>query len=172
MPFLRHQQGLLGQVLGGWQLNSIVSAQSGLPFGVISGARYPAGDFNADGQEGDRPNVPSFGNQFSGTPSNQSFINGVFQVEDFPVPAPGENGNLGRNTFTGPSFFTVDMSLSKDFRLPITEESRVQFRAEIFNLFNRVNLYLPNVDLNSSSFGRSTQTFDAREIQFALKLIF
>ena len=54
----------------------------------------------------------------------------------------------------------------------MSEDSRLQFRAEFFNLLNQVNLYLPNINLNGSSFGKSTQAFDAREIQFALKLLF
>ena len=99
-------------------------------------------------------------------------MSGVFQTSDFPSPAAGTNGNLGKNTFTGPSFFTVDLALFKNFRLPLSEESSLQFRAEFFNLLNRVNLFLPSVDLNSSSFGRSTDVFDAREIQFGLKILF
>ena len=54
----------------------------------------------------------------------------------------------------------------------MSERTLLQFRAEFFNLFNRVNLYLPNINLNGSSFGKSNQAFDAREIQFALKLLF
>ena len=172
IPFMKDQPGALGQILGGWQVGVILSAQSGLPFGVVNGGRFPAGDYNADAQEGDRPDTPSFGNTFSDTPSTSEFINGVFQTVDFHSPAAGSSGNLGKNTFTGPAFRTVDLSLLKNFRLPMSEATLLQFRAEFFNLFNRVNLYLPNINLNGSSFGRSTQSFDAREIQFALKLLF
>ena len=171
IPFMRDQSGALGQILGGWQLSGILAIQSGLPFGVVNGGRFPAGDYNADAQEGDRPDTPSFGNTFSDAPTTSEFISGVFQTSDFPSPAPS-NGNLGRNTFTGPAFSTVDLSLLKSFRLPISEDSRLQFRAEFFNLLNQVNLYLPNINLNGSSFGKSTQAFDAREIQFALKVLF
>jgi hypothetical protein len=51
-------------------------------------------------------------------------------------------------------------------------DSRIQFRAEVFNLFNRVNLQRPNGNMAQGTFGRSTQAFAAREIQFALKYIF
>ena len=172
IPFMKDQAGVLGQILGGWQLGRILAIQSGLPFGVVNGGRFPAGDYNADAQRGDRPDTPSFGNTFSDTPSTSEFINGVFQTSDFPSPAGGSNGDLGKNTFTGPAFRTVDLSLLKNFRLPMSEDSRLQFRAEFFNLLNQVNLYLPNINLNGSSFGKSTQAFDAREIQFALKLLF
>jgi hypothetical protein len=50
--------------------------------------------------------------------------------------------------------------------------SRLQFRIEVFNLFNRVNLQRPNGNMAQATFGRSTQSFAAREIQLALKLIF
>jgi len=172
IPFMKDQPGALGQILGGWQVGVILSVQSGLPFGVVNGGRFPAGDYNADAQEGDRPDTPSFGNTFSDTPSTSEFINGVFQTSDFPSPAAGSSGNLGKNTFTGPAFRTVDLSLLKNFRLPMSEATLLQFRAEFFNLFNRVNLYLPNINLNGSTFGKSNQAFDAREIQFALKLLF
>ena len=171
VPYWKHQTGWR-RALAGWQVNSIVPIQSGLPFGVINGGSYPAGDYNADGQEGDRPDAPIFGNQFSRAPSTRQFIEGVFGPEDFPTPAEGTNGNLGRNTFTGPSFWTIDMSAFKEVPLPLTDDSRLQFRVEFFNLMNRVNLYLPMINLNGPSFGRSNQAFDAREIQFALKLRF
>jgi len=173
IPFMKDQPGRMGQILGGWQLSGIVPIQSGLPLGVVNGGKFSAGgDYNADAQEGDRPDTPSFGSTFANTPSSADFMSGVFQASDFPTPAAGTNGNLGKNTFTGPSFGTVDLALFKNFRLPVSEESSLQFRAEFFNLFNRVNLFLPSVDLNSSRFGKSTDVFDAREIQFALKFLF
>ncbi|MCZ6484606.1 MAG: hypothetical protein O6826_02770, partial [Acidobacteria bacterium] len=57
-------------------------------------------------------------------------------------------------------------------RTKITESQSLEFRAEFFNLFNRVNLFLPEVDVDSSFFGQSTSAFDPRQIQFALKLLF
>ena len=96
----------------------------------------------------------------------------MLQSEDFPSPEPGTSGNLGKNTFTGPAFWSMDFSLFKNFPIPVTEDTMLQFRAEFFNLFNRVNLFLPQVDLDSSLFGRSNTAFDPREIQFALKFIF
>ncbi|MCZ6484605.1 MAG: TonB-dependent receptor, partial [Acidobacteria bacterium] len=173
IPFMKDQPGRMGQILGGWQLSGIVPIQSGLPLGVVNSAKFSkGGDYNADAQEGDRPDTPSFGSTFANTPSSAEFMSGVFQASDFPSPAAGTNGNLGKNTFTGPSFWTVDLALFKNFRLPVAEESSLQFRAEFFNLLNRVNLFLPSVDVSRSSFGKSTDVFDAREIQFALKFIF
>ncbi len=173
VPFLRARQGMLARILGGWQINTIFPIQTGLPLSVINGAPFLAGgDFNADGTANDRVDTPSFGNQFSHTPSTAEFTSGVFQASDFPTPAAGNNGNLGKNTFTGPSFWTVDVSLFRNFTLPIDEKPKLQLRAEFFNLFNRVNLFLPEVDVDSSFFGQSTSAFDPRQIQIALKILF
>ena len=170
---MRSQPGMLGHLLGGWQINAIIPFQSGLPFSVINGAsRRGGGDFNADGKAIERPNTPTFGNSFSTSPGTSEFIDGALQAGDFPSPESGNSGNLGKNTFTGPAFWSMDLSLFKNFQMPVSEESTLQFRAEFFNLFNRVNLFLPQVDLDSSLFGMSTTAFDPREIQFALKFIF
>ncbi|MGH9903777.1 MAG: TonB-dependent receptor, partial [Pyrinomonadaceae bacterium] len=127
-------------------------------------------DYNADGSGYDRPNTPAFGNTLQRS-GRQDFLNGVFRTADFPRPVRGTNGNLGRNTFRGPDYAAVDMSLFKNIRL--TEDVRLQFRAEAFNIFNRVNLYLPSANLsNAVGFGRSSAAFDPRQLQFALKLMF
>jgi Carboxypeptidase regulatory-like domain/TonB dependent receptor len=82
----------------------------------------------------------------------------------------GTNGNMGRNSFRGPAFKDVDFSVFKNFN--IREHLDLQFRWEIFNLFNRVNLFNPTGDMGSSQFGRSTAAFAPRQMQFGLKLVF
>ena len=74
----------------------------------------------------------------------------------FAIPAAYTFGNLGRNTLIGPGFFQMDFGGYKNFRL--TERIGMQFRAEIFNITNRVNFGNPNSDLNSSSFGQISGT--------------
>ncbi|MFQ5929776.1 MAG: TonB-dependent receptor domain-containing protein, partial [Acidobacteriota bacterium] len=172
VPFMTDQQGVLGKTLGGWQLTGTFPIQTGLPFSVMNGSRFPAGDYNADGRRNDRPNAPSSGNQFGSAPSTAKFIEGALSADDFSTPELGTNGYLGKNTFTGPAFWTVDFGLFKNFKLPLGEESKLQFRAEFFNLLNRVNLLLPVVDVDDSLFGGSTETFAPRQIQFGLKIIF
>jgi hypothetical protein len=87
------------------------------------------------------------------------------------VPAGGGFGNAGRNIVRGPSLKTVDFSLFKNF--DIQEKYKIQFRAEIFNLFNHPNFLPPDGDINSPNFGRITETStDAREIQLGLKISF
>ncbi len=160
--------GFLRTIAGGWQLNGIVTLQSGRPFTVVC-ANTIVCDYNGDGNAYDRPNTPSFGNTLSGL-SRSDYINGILQVSDFPIPVYGTDGNLGRNTFPGPGFAQTDASLFKNFA--VRENVHLQFRWEVFNAFNRVNLYLPNSDLSLPFFGKSTQAFAPRQMQLSLKLLF
>jgi hypothetical protein len=88
----------------------------------------------------------------------------------FPKPAPGTDGNLGRNTFSGPGIAEMDFSLFK--KIPITERYSLQFRTEVFNLLNHANLAPPVGNLSSASFGKVQSAADPREIQFGLKFFF
>lgn len=83
-------------------------------------------------------------------------------------------GNLGRNTFVGPNFFDMDMSLFKNFK--VTERVAFQFRVESFNLLNRANFELPgNAGHNKITdplFGLAGGVFPPRQIQFGAKISF
>jgi hypothetical protein len=171
LPWLRDQRGVAGKVFGGWQTNYDISLQSGFPFTV--GARD---DFNQDGSPSDRPDAPAFGNTFPFHPEDflrGSGFGGNSRMQDmlvlFPTP-DGRDGTLGRNTFPGPGIAVFDFSLFK--RIVVSERFDVQFRAEFFNLFNRVNLYQPIANMDSGLFGLSTQAADPRVIQFGLRMSF
>jgi len=194
-----HGSGLLNKVLGNWQLTNVTILQSGPPFSVFCSARFsPARDssgnvilpitqnngcdFNADGTNLDYPDTPAFGNTKTGL-ARSDYLHGIFSCAGspfcssiFPAPGTGAEGNLGRNTFHGPGYANTDFSVIKNVKVPWfigTEGANVQFRAEFFNVFNRVNLTNVNNDLaNLSNFGRSTSTYPARDIQFALRLSF
>jgi carboxypeptidase family protein/TonB-dependent receptor-like protein len=161
----------------GWQLATIFTKQSGRPFSVWNGAAATAGgDYNLDGGGGavgggfyDRPNAPSPG-AIKTSFANKDFLDGLFPAGAFPAPAPGQSGTLGRNTFRGPNFSSVDLSLSRNFT--VLEGKQIQIRFEAFNAFNNVNLYLPNADLSLSNFGKSTQAFEARTLQIGARFIF
>lgn len=169
LPFWRTNRGILGEAFGGWQLSGFTVLQSGYPFSVINTAPFPSGDYNADGTSGDRPNAPLSSLASSGF-SRQQFLSGVFPASAFPTPAPGTIGNLGRNTFTGPGFLEVDLSLSK--RFAITERIHFQIRGDAFNALNRVNLNTPTGDLSSNTFGRSTSALSPRQFQLGARLEF
>jgi hypothetical protein len=117
----------------------------------------------------DRPNAPAAGTIPSAF-SQQDFLNGLFPASAFPKPAPGQNGTLGRNTFRGPGYITLDTSIARSLKL--SESTSVQLRLEAFNALNNVNLYLPTADLSLPIFGKSTQAFDPRNVQISLRFAF
>jgi hypothetical protein len=99
----------------------------------------------------------------------------------FRLQSAGRPGNLGRNTLTGPKFFTTDVALIKDIKL--RESATVQFRAEVFNALNHANFGQPNPDVFvqndaggvdvSPTAGQITATATpGRQIQFGLKILF
>jgi hypothetical protein len=177
--------GTARAVLGGWQLGGVLIAQSGTPYSVVCtrgfvAVRNAAGaivgnsgcDYNLDGTNLDRPNVPAFGDSKSG--SNDDFINGIFRASDFPVPGLGQNGTLGRNTFRGPRYFNVDVALIKGFRIPgvLGNGADVQLRLEAFNAFDTVNLFNPVNNLADPLFGRSNTALPGRILQFSARFAF
>ena len=178
------RSALVNHTFGGWELSDVTILQSGTPFTVYCSSpfnpvRNAAGqivgnsgcDYNADGFDYDVPNAPAFAAQ---SYSRQQWLNGVFAASDFPTPALGQEGNLGRNTYTGPGFANSDVSLSRNFGMPwfAGERSNLQFRAEIFNAFNRVNLTSVISDTSSVLFGKATATYGARDIQLGLRFSF
>jgi hypothetical protein len=169
MPFLRSARSAAGRFLSGWVLSGIGIFQGGFPFTVFHGGSWPAGDFNQDGKSGDRPNAPAAGVPRGGW-ERSDYQEGLFRASDFPVPAAGTNGNLGRNTFRGPGFAQLDLTISKAFRL--SEGISLQLRAEAFNALNRVNLQNPVSNLVSPDFGRSTSTLSPRQFQIGGRISF
>ena len=107
-PF-RGRTGWIMDLLNGWQLAAIITAQSGRPFSVWNGSRQ--GDYDLDGGGGavggfyDRPNAPLPGT-IKTKFSQRDFLQGLFPASAFPAPSPGQNGSLGRNTFRGPRYRT------------------------------------------------------------------
>jgi hypothetical protein len=167
LPFGKGKQfgsnwgGALNAVAGGWQAGGILTLDSGSPFSVsVSGD--PA---NVDGGT-ERANIV-------GNPLPSGFNQTVqqwFNKSAYATPAQYTFGNLGRNTLLGPSYKEFDFSLMKDFHF--TEAKYLQFRCDLFNLFNNVNLGTPNGTQNSSTFMQITSTSgSARDVQFSLKLV-
>jgi hypothetical protein len=166
----------LKHTLGGWQLNAITILQSGNPFTVVCNLPYPQCDFNADGVNNDRPNTPSFGSDV-GSPSQSDYLTGIFTAADFPKPAPGTLGTLGRNSFRGPGYANTDLSFFKNIALGWTgsKNSTVQLRVEIFNVFNRANLGNPVSAMQDGLFGQVTGLRGGslpRVIQLGAKFLF
>ncbi|HEX4278945.1 MAG TPA: TonB-dependent receptor [Bryobacteraceae bacterium] len=164
-------KGLAAQILGGWELAGLSTFQSGHPIDLYSSedSEY-TGLSNRPDLIGD-PSIPA------GAPRNQvGPPASAFAVQPF-----GRPGNLGRNTFTGPAYYDTDVTLIKNTR--VTERINAQFRAEIYNIFNRIQFDLPGTASDTlaspGTFGQSLNTItqpdgttSARQIQLALKLIF
>ena len=93
-----------------------------------------------------------------------------FNTDAFVANALGTFGSVGRNAMRGPGYANLDMGVHKTF--PVTSALKVQFRAEAFNILNRVNLDLPSGDRSSANFGRILTAQDPRILQFALRVSF
>ena len=165
-PFLR-------ATLGGWQLNAISIMQTGTPFTVTCTLAWPRCDFNGDGVNNDRVNLPASGTDL-GDPSKDEWLSGVLSAADFTNPAPGTFANQPRNAFRGPGYKSVDLSLFKnvEFAGLNGRRSTVQIRVEAFNAFNWVNLNNPVSNTNNANFGRVTGARQMRVVQLGAKWMF
>jgi len=177
------KEGIGKAVLGGWKMSNILVLQSGVPFTVYTSAAFNpvfdssgnviglipgSGDFNADGYGYDAPDRPAAGSVHTGNRSD--FIKGFASASAFPTPALGSQGNLGRNSYIGPGLANVNTQFSKEFS--VLERFKFEIRADIFNIFNRVNLTQPVSDLSSGLFGFSTSQNIPRSEQFGLHFSF
>jgi len=168
----------LGKILGGWQISGVTEAQSGQPFTIRTGA----------------DTVGSLAGSFPGRPNYNP--NGIFQkdpvthdLRTFTIPINGSGivtaplgpngilansmpggGNLGRNTFRGPSFQNWNFSLMK--KVTIHENMQIQIRSDFVNLWNHNNFQNPVAVMSSTTFGQNTATLitDTRQILLSAKL--
>jgi hypothetical protein len=156
------QSALVQHVLGGWMTSGVLTFQSGAPYSVNSGL-----DNSRSGVGADRADLVGDASR----PPNVDPVLKWFNTKAFAQNTLGTFGTAGRNIIIGPSLADLDFSLAKDFIL--YRESRVQFRAEAFNLFNRANFSGPRSDsVTSGTYGRITSALDPRILQFALKVMF
>ena len=167
--WLGNASGIEQKISSGWQVNGIATLLGGFPFTPLVGSNR-SGD--GDTRNPDRPSLNA---SFSG-PIVLHTQAEWFDPTAFSLPPAGTFGNLGRGTFSGPGLADVDFSLFKNTAL--TEKTNLEFRAEFFNIFNRVNFGPPNTTVftsgtvNASAGFISTLATNPRQIQFGLKLIF
>jgi hypothetical protein len=152
--------------LDGWELQGIVTLQSGRPFTV---ALHPDIDISNTGRSNlgfgnnDRPNFS--GDASLSDPSPEAWFN----TAAFTMPAFGTFGNAGRNILDGPGYANVNIAVVKSVGIRM---ARLQLRAEAFNLFNRANFDLPDAFLGSPTFGQILSAQSPRRIQFGVKALF
>jgi hypothetical protein len=182
MPFGRGQRfgksinPVLDALIGGWQASSTVSLNSGQPLNIRYGDTQA---FLSDGQADFLGNVALRPNYVGGDlvlpssdPRRQNLQQYLNPDAVAIATAAAPFGNLGRNRVYGFPLYQTDLSIQKNFKIPMNEVSRLNFRAEFFNLFNKTNFNAPVIDRRNGAYGRVTSTFDPRLIQLALKFTF
>ncbi len=167
-PWFSNDRGLVGQVLGGWQLSTVVKLAKGTPFTVVT----TGVDLNLDGFAEARPILldPSV--------LGRSISNPATATTDLPRSAfrtlsTSDTGAslLGRNTFFGDGVKNVDFGIFKNFPMP-WEGHRLTLRADLFNAFNHVQYGFPTTDITNANFGRilgTATSYSARTVQFSLR---
>jgi outer membrane receptor protein involved in Fe transport len=154
-------------VIGGWNLNGILSLNSGTPFDVGSSKDIAqTGNFNfGNGYGYERANV--VGSLYPGNKGPSEWIN----IASFQTPPKGTFGDLGRDSLRSDWYKNLDLSVFRQF--PITERFRLEFRFEAFNVTNTPVWAIPVTSLENKNFGVVTQTANVpRQLQFGLKLYF
>jgi hypothetical protein len=180
---LSDASSVVNHILGGWQLSTVVTIQSGLPFSPT---------FQNCGLTRDtgpcRPNL--VGSVGSGSAGQWFETSGTTNLQPgdtagpWQIPQPGTFGNAGLNSLRGPSFWNADVGIVK--KVFVGEQASVEFRAEAFNILNHANLGTPGVwvvgfgggggnciDCNTAADGRITSIrAPMRQWQFGLRIAF
>ena len=167
--FLNH--GVLGYIIGNWDVSGIWSAQTGNHFSPLMASAVSNTGANVNGGTYDRPNLIRDPN----LPADQRSIFRWFDTDAFEAPPAGTFGNSPRNVLLGPGIFNLDAGLHRVFTFG--ERWRMQFRAEAFNAFNHTNFTTPpagsaSTTKGSANFGRILAAAPARILQVSLKLNF
>jgi hypothetical protein len=163
-PLLNYS-GVLGKIAGGWEINGITTFMSGVPLQVNGG--NTSGAFSGT----QRPNWS--GKDATKTGPVADRLGAYFDTTVFSINDPFTFGNAPRMmpNLRGPGVNNFDISVFKN--VPINDKWRVQFRAEAFNAFNRVQFGNPAIGITANTFGRITsQQNSPRDIQLALKILF
>ena len=178
LPSLKSRGSLVSAVLGDWQLNGILTLLSGIPLDPNTNAPGNYFGLAASAPAGFRPNL---------VPGQPIYLNNADKTKylnpaAFALPAPGTFGNLRRGTVRQPGLQNIDFSVAKNWRFK--ERYGLQFRAEMFNLFNHVNFNGFDSGLgaafnngkftgfNNQRFGVLNSDRGPRNIQFGIKFNF
>ncbi len=189
LPIFREQKNLAGKILGGWQLNGIVTGNTGFPwtpklfqnlrqpsgetFGPTRPTVYRGGALNDSSDEA----FMRIGGNFPG--GGAVYFNQNVNVDSSGAATLALNPpGIGRNSFRGPRYFSVDLSASKQFGFPrLGEGTKLDLRANFFNAFNLLNLQAlgfsdPGVDVRNPNLGRSQRGLAGRVVEFQARFSF
>jgi hypothetical protein len=198
--------GFARHILGGWTVAGTTILQSGYPFTVTTGAplaisttaadgapltsaNYAAekaagnlvfapgsGDFNADGNNNDYPNVTNYQQKHdrkdyqAGNGIFPTCPGGILPCGQFTLPQPGQEGNQTPNQFRNPGYADTDFTVKKV--TTIWESVSLELRLDTFNLFNRVNLNGVDTNLTDGSFGQTSSTLPPRNMLLGARINF
>ena len=202
LPIFSGRTDFVGRTLGGWGISGLFEWHTGFPWTpILFGPQN--NDPNGDGFRPDYP--PSYNHSCISNPSDAQFMTGVCPTTNtraanapdpnfnfltdcsnvnscFTVPFPRGGTSIGRNSFRGPHYHDVDLSLTKTFGIPtnsvLGEHAGLEFRANMFNAFNLLNpapfpFSSGNTDLsNAGAFGRTPGALSGRVIEFQMRLSF
>jgi outer membrane receptor protein involved in Fe transport len=174
--------GALSRIFAGWEISGFTEAQSGQPFTIRTGADT-VGTTAGPGNQPGRPNFNPGGvfikdqvtddlRTFMIPLNGTGIVTAPFSANTILANSMAGGGNLGRNTFRGPSFQQWNASLMK--RIAIKENLQIQLRSDFINLWNHNNFPNPEARMSSPNFGRNTAKLisDSREILFSAKIKF
>ncbi|MET0624956.1 MAG: TonB-dependent receptor [Pyrinomonadaceae bacterium] len=185
LPVFRNRRDALGSILGGWQVSGIVTAHTGFPWTPVTGncqttnrpITCPARPVEYFGGAGDDSSDEAF-------ITGSNFPGGGLEFFD-PLGATGQGDSrgrlpgVGRNSFRGPRYFNVDMSVAKRFAMPrfFGETSFLEVKANFFNAFNILNLQsfgfgTASTTISDFNFGRSERGLAGRVVELQGRLTF
>jgi outer membrane receptor protein involved in Fe transport len=165
LPTLKNANPIVRQTVGGWESSGFMTLQSGSPFSVLAGTDRSLSGIGADYAD-------LVGNPYLDTSrSRAQLVSKYFNTSAFTPNAPGTFGTSPRNLLRGPGLANFDLSLMKRFQ--VREGKFLQFRTEMFNVFNRPNFNNPFAAVSTPSrLGKIESAADPRIIQFGLKFLF
>lgn len=169
---------MLDAIIGGWQVAGVFRLTSGFPVSVTNGIGAPTNYYQRGfaARIGAAPETETTRNAppISGTPGPNIFPNPAAAFTLYSNPPAGETGT--RNDLRGDGYFTIDLGVSKAFRMPWSENQRLAFRWETFNVTNTVRFDPRSLNLSTgsaASFGKYTRTLtNPRVMQFVLRYQF
>ncbi len=161
LPFFRHNNGLAGSLLGGWEFSGITLAQTGLPLNPT----LSYDNLGLGGNTTDRPNQVS-------ALTYPSTVTQWFNTAAFAAPAQLAFGNAQEGAIRGPGRLNFNLSMFKNFLMPWREGMNLRFGAEFYNALNHTQFDAVNTSFGNSAFGQVTSTYDPRTIELSLKFSF
>ena len=178
LPQMHGSSAAVRKVANGWEFTGIASYKTGHPINIITGQDTQMTGVGYENYGTARPQL--VGNPDLSHSNKADYLNEYFNTAAFALPCPvafvqgscpvPALGNFGRNVLIGPGYADWDMGLFKDTN--VTERTKVQFRAEFFDIFNRANFSNPDSNMQDSHFGQITTAGAGRTIQLSLKLVF